>query len=200
MATELRHSAFLGHQQRRTWYLPCPLGLWGPTISGLSAMQQGAAAVEARVFHLLRCDGFTDYTAAPTSKSCKVRHVFFWKLWQEIMHPAYLAWFVCWVMMNIMSLQLANCEHGRTFLLNWSIVVFSMYDARKHIMLFQHVFVTHNMFRCLVSRHLKPIKPTGCGREGRVLFWGSGTFATLMQQWMCFSSQACRSPFSASGV
>ncbi len=56
------------------------------------------------------------------------------------------------------------------------------------------------MFRCLVSRHLKPIKPTGCGREGRVLFWGSGTFATLMQQWMCFSSQACRSPFSASGV
>lgn len=75
-----------------------PVGTLGIHNLGLSATQQGAAAVEARVFHLLFCDGFTYYTAAPSfPKSCKVQYgmVFFWKLWQEMMHWSCLSRLIC---------------------------------------------------------------------------------------------------------
>lgn len=75
-----------------------PVGTLGTHNLGLSATQQGAAAVEARVFHLLFCDGFTYYTAAPSfPKSCKVQYgmVFFGSSGRRLcIDPAYRAWFV----------------------------------------------------------------------------------------------------------
>ncbi len=155
MATELRHSAFLGHQQRRTWLCHARGDFGDPQSRTFGHAARGCSSGSKSFPPFVLWWIHIYYTAAPSSKSCKVRHVFFFKLWQEIMHPAYLAWFVCWVMMKIMSLQLANSEHGRTFLLNWSIVVFSMYDARKHVMLFQHTYICHAQ-HVQVSRQSAP--------------------------------------------
>lgn len=166
-----------------------PVGTLGIHNLGLSATQQGAAAVEARVFHLLFCDGFTYYTAAPSfPKSCKVQYgmVFFWKLWQEMMHWSCLSRLICRSWFCHYIWQTASMVE----LFRW--IEQSWYSACK-----THANTLCSSTTCSGVSSVGTLSPLNLRAVEEIL---GGVKSPLMQQWMCFSSQACRSPFSASGV
>lgn len=161
-----------------------PVGTLGTHNLGLSATQQGAAAVEARVFHLLFCDGFTYYTAAPSfPKSCKVQYgmVFFGSSGRRLcIDPARLicrSWFCHY------SSQTAS-------MVRW--IEQSWYSACK-----THANTLCSSTTCSGVSSVGTLSPLNLRAVEEIL---GGVKSPLMQQWMCFSSQACRSPFSASGV
>lgn len=128
--------------------------------------------------HILHCSA-----KLPKKLQSTVRHGFFWKLWQEIMHWSCLSRLICRSWFCHYSSQTASMVH-------W--IEQSWYSACK-----THANTLCSSTTCSGVSSVGTLSPLKVRAVEEIL---GGVKSPLMQQWMCFSSQACRSPFSASGV